>query len=183
MKFLYLFSPILSVKLVIFLSAENILFHYEDYMCFHYRYCANMPMPVSFLSKIPNLFTIKIATFLGVFSLLAELCCQILIYVKKTKIESRAQVYEMRGNQLVSHMRHQRNVVSILGHSLTFSVIFGRYLVFVTTYYIVTDKTLLINIQGLFFFMDPCLVFFICPLIETVTSSTLRDSLFTFPQL
>ena len=140
-------------------------------------------MPKSFMSNFTELFTVKTVTFLSVFSLIAESCCQILIYVKKITIESRAQVFEMRGNQLVSHMRHQRNVVSIWGHFLTFSVILGRYMVFVTAFYLVTDETMLVTIQGLFFFMEPCIVFFLCPLIETVTSSTLRDSLFTFPQL
>ena len=183
MKLLCLVCPLLSAALVIFLLAENILFHYDEHLFFHYRYCSNMPISFKDMSKFGDLFTCRLFTFLSVLSLITELYCHILIYKKKTIIESRAQgeqVYEIRGSQLVSRMRHQRNVVSILGHTLTFSVIFGRNLVFVTTYYLVTDETLLLRMHSIMQFMDPCIVFCICPFIENLSSSTLRDSLFSF---
>ena len=178
MKFLCLFSPILSAVLVTILTSENILYHYDNPFI-HYRYCSNSPISSKDVSKFADYSASKIFTCLYVLSSIAELGSHILIYVKKTQIESRAQVYEIRGNQLVSQMRHQRNMVSIFGHFLTFSVILARNMVFVINFYIVTDGTLLIKINCLLHFMDPCIVFFICPLIETLTSSTLRDSLFS----
>ena len=155
MRFLCLFSPILSAVLVTFLFAENISFHYDEDMFYHYRFCSNLPISFTDISKFADLFTCQIFTCLSVFSLFAELCCHILIYEKKTRIESRAQVYEIRGNQLVSQMRHQRNMVSIFGHLLTFSVMLGRNLVFVITFYIVTDETQLLRLHCLVEFMDP----------------------------
>ena len=133
-------------------------------------------------SKMTDLITVKIFSCMGVLSLIAELCCHIVIYKKKTNIESRAQVYEVRGNKIVSQMRHQRNVVSILGHFLTFSIIFGHYIIFASAYFIVPE-TLLLRIQCILHFLDPCLIFFLCPLIETMSSGTLRDNLFSRPQL
>ena len=183
MKYLSLFAPLLSAVLVILLLAENILFHYDEHLLFHYRYCSNMPISATDMSKFGDLFICRLFTCLSILSLMTELCCHIVIYVKKTTIESRAQVYEIRGSQLVSHQRHQRNVVSIFGHTLTFSIILGRNLVFVITYYILTDEALLLRIQCFVHILDPCIVFCICPFIQTLSSSTLLDSLFSFPQL
>ena len=178
MNFLCWFSPILSSILVTFLLAENTLFHYDEYFFVHYRYCSNMPISSTDVSNFADLYASKIFTCLGGLSSIAELGCHILIYVKKTCIESRAQVYEIRGNQLVSQMRHQRNMVSIFGHFLTFSVILVRNMVYPINFYIFTDETFLVKINCLLHFMDPCIIFFVCPLIETLTSSTLRDCLF-----
>ena len=183
MKFLCWFSPILSGILSTFRLVENLFFNYDDFLFMHYRYCANMKFSPLQWSKFADLIVVKMVACLSVLSFIAELCCHIVIYKKKTKIESRAQVYEIRGSRLVSQMRHQRNVVSILGHFLTFSVIFGRYLIFVTTLYIVTDETIFTRIQVLLLFLDPCIVFCVCPFIETMSSSTLRGSLFSVPQL
>ena len=40
----------------------------------------------------------------------------------RIQIESRANVYEIRGNHLVIRQRHHRNVVSALGHFLSLVV-------------------------------------------------------------
>ena len=182
MKLLCLFSPIISGLLITFHLLETFFFNYDDYLFFHYRYCSNMNYSTLEASKMTDLITVKIFSCMGVLSLIAELCCHIVIYRKKTNIESRAQVYEVRGNQIVSQMRHQRNVVSILGHFLTFSIIFGHYIIFASAYFIVPE-TLLLRIQCILHFLDPCLIFFLCPLIETMSSGTLRDNLFSRPQL
>ena len=183
MKFLCFVSPIFSGILVTFHLAETLFFNYEDYLFFYYRYCSNMNFSTLESAKFSKLIAVKLTVCLSVLSLIAELCCHIVIYKKKTNIESRAQVYEIRGNQLVSQMRHQRNVVSILGHFLTFSIILGRYIIFASTLYIGTDETLLIRIESLVHFLDPCVIFFLCPFIETVSSGTLRENLFSVPQL
>ena len=181
MKFLCLFSPIISGILVTFHLVESLSFYHDDYLLFYYRYCSNINFSLLEMSTFS--VTIKIVTCLSVLSLTAELCCHIVIYKKKTNIESRAQVYEVRGYQLVSQMRHQRNMVSIFGHFLTFSVILGRNIAFVIIVYIVTDVTLLLRMQSLLIFLDPCIVFGVCPFIETMSSSSLRNSLFSLPQL
>ena len=183
MRFLCLFSPTLSAVLVTFLFVELILFHYDEHMFFHYRYCSNMKYSTLEASKLADLITVKIFSSFSILILITELCCHIVIYNKKTNIESRAQVYEIRGNQLVSQMRHHRNVVSILGHFLTFSIILSHYIIFASAFYIVPDTTLLLRIQCFLHFLDPCIIFFICPFIETMSSGTLRDNLFSGPQL
>ena len=185
MKYLSLFAPLLSAVLVILLLAENILFHYDEHLLFHYRYCSNMPISATDMSKFGDLFICRLFTCLSILSLMTELCCHIVIYMKKTTIESRTQgeVYEISGSQLVSQMRHQRNVVSIFGHTLTFVIILGRNLVFVITYYILTDEALLLRIQCFVHILDPCFVFCICPFIETLSSHTLLNNMFSFPRL
>ena len=181
--FLCLFSPIFSGILTAFHLAETLLFNYDDYMFFYYRYCSNMNFSILESSRFTDLISVKLSVSLSVLSLIAELCCHILIYRKKTYIESRAQVYEIRGHQFVSQMRHQRNVVSILGHFLTFSIILGRYIIFASAFYLGSDETLLMRIESFVHFLDPCIIFFVCPFIETVSSGTLRDNLFSVPQL
>ena len=124
MKYLSLFAPLLSAVLVIFLLAENIILHYDEHLLFHYRYCSNIPITAADMSKFGDLFICRLFTCLSIFSLMTELCCHVAIYVKKTKIESTAhgEVYEISGSQLVAQMTHERNVVSIFGHTLTYSI-------------------------------------------------------------
>ena len=45
-------------------------------------------------------------------SLFAELCVHVAIFVKKTKIETRAEVYEIRGERIISRQAHSVEPIS-----------------------------------------------------------------------
>ena len=104
-------------------------------------------------------------------------------YLLSSQIESRAQVFEIRGNRLVGRMRHQRNVVSVLGHFVTFAVSISTHIFLMSGLYLVSDNDELKRLQNLFYFCLTCIIFCVNPLIETMFSDTLRDSLFKMPQM
>ena len=83
-------------------------------------------------------------------------------------------------------MRHQRNVVNVLGHFLTFLLHFGQHLSMTIGIGLITedaDGSLFEKMQCSFFFLVPCIYFVIYPLIETLSSDNLRETLFSFPQV
>ena len=115
---------------------------------------------------------------LTILSLTGELIAHMFIYVRQSKIENRAQVYEIRGNHLVCQMRHQRNVISALGHFFSFAVSMTQRIIFAISLYYFEDDTIVV-LARLSIFLLPCINFFVHPLIETISSHTLRGSIFT----
>ena len=110
--------------------------------------------------------------------IIAELFAHICIYIKKGNVENRAQVYEIRGNKLVCEQRHQRNVVSALGHFLSFLLSMTQRIIITLSLYI-NDDAAIVVLARLTHYMLPCINFFVHPLIETMSSHHLRGSLFT----
>ena len=80
-------------------------------------------------------------------------------------------------------MRHQRNVVSVLGHFVTFAVCISTHVFLMSGLYLVSDNDKLKRLQNMFYFCLTCIIFCVNPLIETLLSETLRNSLFTLPQM
>ena len=72
-------------------------------------------------------------------------------------------------------MRHQRNVVSTLGHFLTFMISITQHLFTVAGFLVFPESVDMI--KCLWFFVVPCIHFSLCPLIETLCSPTLRETL------
>ena len=162
--------------------AENLLHEiiFGHGLFFHGNYCANKPFSMTGHSA---LISLNVSIFIAMICLIIEFFCQVAIFLKRTKIELKAEVFEVRGQVIVSRMRHQRNVVNVLGHLLTFLFHFGQHLTMVIGVYLFTDGSLLEKIQCSFFFLVPCIYFVIYPLIETLSSDNLRETLFSFPQI
>ena len=112
-------------------------------------------------------------------SMICESLAHILIFSKKTSIESRAQVYEIRGNRLVCEMRHQRNVVSVLGHFFSFSISLIQVIILAVGIYTLEESIL--TVAKLMAFHLPCIKFFVHPLIETLSTHNLRRSMLSMP--
>ena len=173
MQTLYWLSPITAGFFTTLHMLENILYD-NDYL-FHYSYCGK----TSFAPKIVyNLIIGNICMILTTLSITGELIAHMFIYVRQTKIENRAQVYEIRGNHLVCQMRHQRNVISALGHFFSFAVSMTQRIIFAISLYYFEDDTIVV-LARLSFFLLPCINFCVHPLIETISSHDLRGSIFT----
>ena len=98
-RVLYWACPLLASFLTTFTIAENFLFNSDDPMLFFYSYCSKRPYLTEMFSD--QLFP-KLSMCCMMFSLFAEMCAHMAIFVKKTKIETRAEVYEIRGARIVS---------------------------------------------------------------------------------
>ena len=96
------------------------------------------------------------------------------LQVKQTRIESRATVHEVKDNRLVSRQRHQRNVISAFGHFASFLLNLTNTLLMIPNFYGQEGN----NLHVLFAFFVPSFNFFLTPLIETVCTESLRQSLF-----
>ena len=177
MRVLYWLSPVTAGFFTTLHMIENIL--YNNSYLFHYSYCGKTTFDPD---KIHYLIIGNSCLMLTTLSITAELIAHMFIYVRQTKIENRAQVYEIRGNQLVCQTRHQRNVVSALGHFLSFAVSMGQRIVFGISLYSYYDDTFAV-LARLLFFLLPCFNFCIHPLIETMSSHNLRGSIFAMNYL
>ena len=100
------------------------------------------------------------------------------IFIKQLILEAQSNVHIERNIQVVSRGRHQRNVISAIGHFASFVVSCSETtLLYLALYFFpVTEKTLL-TLQNLITFFFPCMNFVIYPLIETMCSQNLRDTL------
>ena len=171
MLILYWTSPILGLVFSTSHILEN--FMYDSGYLFHVSYCRKTPFAPRI---IYNLFFANSCAFLTNMSILGEITAHICIFAKKTGIESRAQVYEIRGNRMVCEQRHQRNVVSALGHCASFVVAMVQRLIFTVALYAIGQDSV-VNLARLLMFLLPCINFFLHPLIETLSTHNLRRSL------
>ena len=182
MTFLLYAGPVMGGVGTTFYLAENLLheIYFGQGLFLHGNYCANKPFS---LTDHGALISLRVGILIGMVSLLLELFCQFAIFVKRTKIELKAEVIEIRGQVIVSRMRHQRNVVNVLGHLLTFILQLGQHVSMAIGVILITDGSLFEKIQCSFFFLVPCIYFVVYPLIETLSSDNLRESLFSFPKI
>ena len=173
MRILYWLSPITAGFFTTLHMVENIL--YNNSYLFHYSYCGK----TIFSSQIVySLIATNSCMSLTTLSITGELLAHMFIYLKQAKIENRAQVYEIRGNHLVCQRRHHRNVVSALGHFFSFAVSMAQRIIFTISLYSIGDYTIVVLCRLLIFLL-PCINFFVHPLIETLSSHNLRESMFT----
>ena len=173
MRLLFWLCPLASGCLTTLHMVENIA--YNNSYLFYYSYCGKTTF---YPEVIYRLIIANLCTSLTTLSIIAELFAHICIYIKKRSVENRAQVYEIRGNRLVSEMRHQRNVVSALGHFLSFLLSLTQRIILTLSLYSIKDDTIVL-LARLTHFMLPCINFFVHPLIETMSSHHLRGSIFT----
>ena len=163
-------SPFLGGTLSTIYMVENVV--QENSFAFFFSYCRKTSFDPEMISK---LVVSNSLVFITTMSIICEFLAHILIFSKKTSIESRAQVYEIRGNRMVCELRHQRNVVSVLGHFLSFAITLIQLIIFAVGVY--TLKESILTLAKLNAFHNPCINFFIHPLIETLSTHNIRQSL------
>ena len=157
------------------------LYHVEDPLMVFYSFCARTPFPLEIVHE--SVF-LKLYVIGAVLSHFVELCIYVAILVKQSKIESSASsVYIVKDNRSVSGQRHQRNVVSAMGHfaSCVVSIVVTLTILAPPAFMIVTSgPSGPPLICDLIVFSFPSINFFVYPLIETMcTTGNLRDNLFT----
>ena len=176
MKFLYWYSPVLSGLLTSLHIVEGLFFYPDNPMIFYYSFCKKTSFPSDMINEV-IIFKIYVTLFI-IPSLIAEMCSHIAILIKQTSIENNATVYMVKNDQLVSRQRHHRNVISAMGHFVSFALnLFETFLHIYALYFFFDLETVTI-VRNLNFFFLPSIKLSIYPLIETLFSETLRDTLF-----
>ena len=180
MKFLYWYSPFLSGLVMTLHIIENFIHYPVNPILFCYSFCKKSPFPSEFtdVNLIFKIFVIMIMTP----SLIGELCIHTAVLVKQTKIENNASVYIIKNGHRVSRQRHQRNVISAMGHFVTFAISMLETFLLVHAFYFITNIETLTNVRNLSMFFIPSIKFFVYPFIETMFSENLRDSLCRSPK-
>ena len=147
----------------------------DSTVLFYYSYCVKAP----FYPGIKNKSIVFLVYLIfAVASLISEMGCHITILVKQTQIESKANLYVLKDNKVVSNQRHHRNIVSALGHFATFIISMVQLLLIMNTFYFVFEnEEILVTIGTLTLFFNPAIEFFVYPLIETIFSERLRGTL------
>ena len=177
---LFWFCPLASVTVALMEWVEA-LYHVEDPLMVFYSFCARTPFP---LEVVHESVFLKLYVIGAVLSHFVELGIYAAILVKQSKIESSASsVYIVKDNRCVSGRRHQRNVVSAVGHfaSCVVSVVVTLTILAPPAFMIVTSgPSGPPLVCDLIVFSFPSINFFVYPLIETMcTAGNLRDNLFT----
>ena len=157
-------------------AIENWAKHSQSPVLAFYSYCSK----TTFEPEIAReMLFMKVETVWFTVSFFLEFVTHISIFIKQTEIESRATVFELRGGRLVSKQRHQRNIVSMIGHFvqclLNIVLKIGLFTGF--NFLSLDDKTSTM-IRDLTAFFIPSYFFCIYPVIETFLSENLRGSLF-----
>ena len=176
-KFLYWYSPVVSGLLTSLHIFEGLFLFPDNPMLFYYSFCKKTPFPSDMINENAIVFKIYVTLFITP-SLIAEMCSHIAILIKQTRIENNATVYMVKDDQLVSRQRHHRNVISAVGHFVSFALnLFETFLHIYALYFFFDFETVTI-LRNLNFFFLPSIKFSIYPLIETLFSETLRGTLF-----
>ena len=176
-KFLYWYSPVVSGLLTSLHICEGLFLFPDNPMLFYYSFCKKTPFPSDMINENAIVFKIYVTLFITP-SLIAEMCSHIAILIKQTRIENNATVYMVKDDQLVSRQRHHRNVISAVGHFVSFALnLFETFLHIYALYFFFDFETVTI-LRNLNFFFLPSIKFSIYPLIETLFSETLRGTLF-----
>lgn len=129
---------------------------------------ANLP---SWRNPLP-----KVYLLCAILSRVLELGVHITILVKQTQIESRAEVYVIKGNMVVCGQRHQRNIVSAFGHFLSFLLSICHLFVIPVLFCVNYNSSGPSYVCNLMTFLFPSFNFSIYPLIETVFSDNLMNT-------
>ena len=174
MKYLYWYSPILSAMIMSLHIIENVVRYPDTPILFCYSFCKKSPFPPYLFNEIV-VFNSFVA-FIMTPSLIAEMCIHITVLVKQTNIENRASVYIVKNDQRVSRQRHTRNVISAVGHFLSFALSMLETFLLVHAFYFFKDIETVATIRNVNMFLLPSIIFLVYPLIETLFSENLRGS-------
>ena len=173
LNILFWFSPALSAILIVLQIGENFVRFSDRPVLFYYSYCAKTPFPAE---VVGDLAVFKLMMLCTVPVLIGEMCCHIAIFAKQWQIESRATVYVIKNNRLVSRQRHHRNVVSATGHVVSFVVSIAETTLLIKAFYFLSDsEETFVMIRNINMFLIPSIYFVVYPFIQTIFSDTLRD--------
>ena len=92
--------------------------------------------------------------------------------------KNKATFYIIKNNQRVSRQRHQRNVISAVGHFLSFAISMLETFLLVNAFYFLKDIETVTTVRNVNMFLIPSINFFVYPFIETLFSENLRESFF-----
>ena len=181
MKFLYWYSPILTGLIMTLHIMESLMLHSDSPMLFHYSFCMKTP----FSSELYDTVNVmrSVVALIMIPSMIAEMCLHIAVLLKQTRIENNASVYIVKNDQQVSRQRHKRNVVSALGHSMSFALRFVEVFLVIYAFNFIDDVETLTIAWNLSMFFIPSISFFLYPLIETLFSDNLRQGFTTLAPL
>ena len=174
-KFLLCFSSVISgICSTVFIMENVIQYGLATTPLFYYSYCGKIPFYANLIIESKGFMVILL---LGTITLGFEMCCHITILVKQTQIESRADIYVLKDNKVVSKQRHQRNIVSALGHFASFFISMVQLCFLMPALFFSFEVEEIPLIRNLILFLIPATEFLIYPLIETIFSETLRGTL------
>ena len=175
-KLLIWFSPLLSGIYSTFRIMENLVrYGLGSPPLFYYSYCGKTPFPTNLINESK---VYLVHGMICIVCLVSEIFCHITILVKQTKIESRANIYVLKDNKVVSTKRHHRNIVSAVGHLASFFISMAQVSFLIYAFYFsFEDEGIVAMTRLLTLFFVPATEFFMYPLIETIFSETLRGTL------
>ena len=174
-KFLLCFWPLLLAIFSIIRIVKNLShFGLANPPLFYYSYCGKTPFSTNLLYESKAFLVYGV---ICIISLASEMCCHITILVKQTQIETRADIYVLKDNKVISKQRHQRNIVSALGHFASFFISMVQLCFLLPALFFSFEVEEITLIRNLILFFIPATEFLIYPLIETIFSETLRGTL------
>ena len=177
MTLLHWSSPAITALVLALHTGENILLHRDHPLMFHYSYCSKSPFPYPVLKDMVMLSVY--VTILAKLSLITILLIYIFIFFKLNQLQTEVTLHVVLPAP-VTRFRHQRNVISAKAHFLSFLVTLAvTTLILASSYGVIYNSdTGNKNIVELSIFFLPSVIFVVNPLIETMFSENLRDSLF-----
>ena len=166
-------APLASGLFTTMYLAENVAVHGlgSPPGLFFFSYCAKTPFQADF---VPDSIIFLAFGIDCIACLVSAMVCHLVILVKQSRIDSRAAVYVLKNNMVVSGQRHHRNVVSFTGHFVSFILTIAQFALMLNTFYFFVEaKEVLATMRNLVQFLFPATEFLIYPLIETICSESL----------
>ena len=175
-NFLIVSAPFTSVLFTTLYLVENVAINGlgSSPCLFFFSYCGKTPF---YPNVVSTSIVFLVYGLVCITCLVSGMCCQVVIFLKHTRIESKASVYVLKDNQIISSQRHHRNVVSFMGHFVSFIITMAQFSLLLNTYYFfLEDEEMLATMRTLLYYFSPAIEFFIHPMVETIFSESLRGT-------
>ena len=174
MALLYWSSPATTALTLALHTGENIILHGDHPLMFYFSYCAKTPFPFPVLKDMVMFsFYVSVSAIL---SLVTILLIYSFIFFKLNQLQSSATLH-FEFPAPATRFRHQRHVVSAKGHFLSFLVtLFATTSILALAFGNLDSSNK--SIVELSIFLLPSVSFIVNPLVETMFSDNLRESLF-----
>ena len=171
---LYWLSPVMTCIACTIQQCEGLYRSLDAPLLIFYSYCAKTAFSQE---RVMNeLIFVKVYGLIIILSRVVELVIYIVIFMRQTEIESRASIACIKGDEPVSVRRHQRNVVSVMGHFVSFLLGMVHLLlppiIYFSYFYIGESEPIMMSDFIVFIF--PSLNFLVYPLVEILFSENLR---------
>ena len=167
-------SPVMTCIACTIQQCEGLYRSPDAPLLIFHSYCAKTAFPIE---RVMNeLIFAKVYGLITILSRVAELVIYIVIFMRQTEIESRASIACIKGDEPVSVRRHQRNVVSVMGHFVSFLLGMVHLLLPPIIYLCVGESggPGLIMMSDFIIFIFPSMNILVYPLVEILFSENLR---------